>query len=371
MRTKIRRRENKNGTSYQAIVFWGENGKEKQKSKTFKTQKEAKTYLEQIIKNYNNPTSIAKGDALFTSVITSVNKIHSNKIKESTMERYSSLSKKIEKYFEGQKIKEITPKKIEEFYNYILKKPSSRSNANPYNCVKKMHNYLHLVFVYAQKWGYVVQNPVDMVTPPKKERKEVQCWNEKETNIFLNSVKNEPVFYNPVFFALNTGVRIGELCGLRWCDINFKDNIAKIRLQLNRKKELTNLKTKAAKRDIYLSPSIVKMLKNIYNVEQPNINDYVFKTAKKEPFNPISLSKSFTRRVKKCNDVTQITFHGLRHTYVTLCVLKFNIPLHYVSKIIGHSRVSITSDIYFHLDNNTALNPFKQVENLFEIKEVC
>lgn len=369
MRTYIRRRENKNKTTYQAIVEFCENGKRKRKSKTFDKKKDAEEFLKNAIKKYDNNTSVlTKSNTLFNNLIDEVNEVHFQKIKPSTARRYSFFAKKIKKYFVGYKIKDIIPKKIEEFYTFILENPSKRSDANPYSEVEKIHKYLNIIFMYAVKWGYCITNICKTVSPPKKKQKEIEWWTEEEIKIFLGTIKNDKIYYPPIFFALNTGCRIGEVCGLRWQDIDFKNNIIKIRKQRNDKKELVDPKTSAAIRNVPMFLQTKKLLLDIYKENDNNPDDFVFKTTRGEPFTPINLTKSFTYRVEKCvkeyPEVKKITFHGLRHTFVTHMVLKHNIPLYYVSKIIGHEKVSTTSNIYFHLKEDVALDMFKNIQTI-------
>lgn len=362
MRTRIEKIECKKGISYKAIYEYYLDGKRKRPSKTFKRKKDAENFLREITLKYrDNIEIIDKEKKILNDLIYEVHKIHFTKIKESTAKRYISFSKKILLYFNNYKLKDITANKIEHFYSNIINSTYNRINSNPYSEVEKIHKYLHLILEYAVKWGYINNNPLILVSIPKKKKVEIECWNKFEVEIFLNSIKDDLLYYNIFYFALGTGCRIGEICGLRWENIDFDNNIIKIREQLNQKKEIVTLKSTSSRRDIPMTSDIKNLLLKLFYV---NKNQFVFTTENGQPFNPTSLSKSFSCRVEKINGLKKITFHGLRHTFVTICVTEKNIPLEVISKIVGHAKVSITSDIYFHLKNNYILDTFKTIDSI-------
>ena len=377
--------KNKTGNSYKVKYELYENGKRTRPSMTFKKKKEAELYRNELIQKYGGREEFINKDTKKLHILLDeVLVTHKSKVFESTFKRYSSFSRKIKNYFaESISLKDLNVKRIEDFYNAIVNTKSDRTNSNPYSEVEKLHKYFHLVMDYAFKWGYVNNNILNKVCPPKGEKKEVEYWTHKDMNTFLNFISNDLVFYNPIFFSLNTGARIAEVCGLRWGDIDFSNNVVKIRKQLNQSKKLGKLKTSSSRRDVPLFDDLRELLLNLNENTNHNNDDFVFLTKLGQPFSPTSLSKSFGIRVRKCinenPDLKKITFHGLRHTYVTLCVTELHIPIEAISKIVGHSKVSITSDIYFHLNENMAQIYFlnksgfnqKKVENDPKIRSLA
>ena len=377
--------KNKAGNTYKVKFELYENGKRTRPSKTFKKKKDAELYKNELIQKYGGREEFINKDTKnLCDLLDEVLSTHKNKISEPTFKRYSSFTKKIKNYFaESITLKDLNVKRMDDFYNAIVNTKSDRGNSNPFSEVEKLHKFLHLVMDYAFKWGYVNNNILDKVTPPKGEKKEVEYWTHENMNTFLDFIRDDIIYYNPVFFALNTGARVAEVCGLRWGDIDFNTNVVRIRKQLNQSKKLAKLKSASSRRDVPLFDDLRELLLNLYETTNPNDNDFVFKAELGEPFASTSLSKSFSLRVKQCRkenpNLKKITFHGLRHTYVTLCVTELNIPIEAISKIVGHAKVSITSDIYFHLNENMAQIYFlnksgfnqKKVENNPKIRSMA
>lgn len=157
-----------------------------------------------------------------------------------------------------------------------------------------------------------------------------------------------------VLLALYTGVRIGELCALRWRDIDTKNGIIKINSTIQRIqdfKQMTNKKTKliitepksiSSKREIPLTDFLNAIIKNVYN-SNPNA---FFITGTEKPVEPRTMENKFKKYLKEC-EIENINFHALRHTFSTMCIeLAFETKS--LSEILGHSSVSTTLNLYAH-----------------------
>jgi len=174
----------------------------------------------------------------------------------------------------------------------------------------------------------------------------------------LAVVKNDPMEL-PIALAGLSGLRRGEAAGLMWGDINFDRCILNIRKQrtggtLNIKR--SKLKTLGSYRSIRITQTLLEILKR--HKEQQNNNkevlgdDYVdtgFVCC--EPDGSIVNSSNFSKRfthILKQNKFKQIRFHDLRHSFATN-IIRLGIPVNTVSKMLGHSSVTITLDIYAHV----------------------
>jgi len=173
--------------------------------------------------------------------------------------------------------------------------------------------------------------------------------------------------YMPTLVAASTGMRRGEVLGLRWRDVDFAAGT----LQVTQAVEVVGgklgvkpPKTERSARTIKLPPSLAPELER-HRKEQLEQRlklglggrpDLVFTSALGKMLHPDSVSEAFVNKVAEL-EIKPITFHGLRHTHITL-LLRSGVPVHVVSARAGHAKASITLDTYTHLlggeDNDAA-----------------
>ena len=169
---------------------------------------------------------------------------------------------------------------------------------------------------------------------------DANCWSKEEVDFFLNKIKDSNIF-NPVFIDLFTGLRIAELCGLRWCDLDIDKSLLTINNQAvysTQNKELqlmSTLKTSSSHRTIVIPEVLANYLRKIKEEKNPLPEDFIVTNMDGLMENPHCLSMRFKRAVKKFEksleakkkedstideqnymQLNQITFHGLRHTHV-------------------------------------------------------
>lgn len=116
------------------------------------------------------------------------------------------------------------------------------------------------------KWQFIIRNVAEAVSPPKTKKIEMQTWNNEQVKIFLE-VSKESRYYPIYLTAINTGMRRGEILGLRWQDIDFENNILYVRQSLQEVKKvgLTFKEPKSGKsRSITITPSLTKEFKKLY-----------------------------------------------------------------------------------------------------------
>ena len=173
--------------------------------------------------------------------------------------------------------------------------------------------------------------------------------------------------YMPTLLAASTGLRRGEVLGLRWQDVDFKTGTLQVAQAVEivgGKIGIKPPKTERSARTIKLPGSLTsdlerhrkQQLEQRLKVGLGGRSELVFTTPLGEVINPDWLTEAFVNRIKSAG-LKPITFHGLRHTHITL-LLKSGVPVHVVSARAGHSRPSITLDTYCHLlggeDNDAA-----------------
>ncbi|MEI4622112.1 site-specific integrase [Bacillus cereus] len=211
-----------------------------------------------------------------------------------------------------------------------------------------------------------------MCNPPRIETKDIQTWSLEEANQFLQHTENERLHIAYVL-AIYTGMRRGEILGLRWRDCDLEQAKVSIRQTLARvdgKLVFQEPKTKGSKRRITITEEVISALKK-HRSEQNKYklllgpgyidNDLIVCTEDGKPIDPRNLLRHFARMKKETN-VPELRFHDLRHTHATILLLLSENPK-VVSERLGHSRVDITLDIYSHVlpdMQENAANNFEQ-----------
>lgn len=188
---------------------------------------------------------------------------------------------------------------------------------------------------------------------PKENTKKINILTKKEqkkiTNYIVNNINNKNI---GILISMCSGIRIGELCALKWDDIDLKRNLIYINKTLQRiyiKEKNKNIskiiisspKTKNAIREIPISKDLAKYLLSIRGKN----NEYVI-TGNNKYIEPRAYRKYFSSFLKKLN-LEEVNFHVLRHTFATNCI-NLGVNSKTVSELLGHSSVNITLNLYVH-----------------------
>lgn len=230
--------------------------------------------------------------------------------------------------------------------------------------VTHFHNVLHKALKDAVRWGLVSRNVCDLVSPPRRERYEIQALTLEQVHRLLDAAKGhymEALFY----LALATGMRRGELMGLKWQDIDFAQGVLQVRRILSRIPTKmpgkgyveAEPKTQKSRRSIVIAPFALDALKQ-HRKRQLEAklkagpdwqeHDYVFCTSIGTYLNP---TYDILRQLKillKNAGLPDIRFHDLRHSAATL-LLAAGVHPKVVQEILGHSNISMTMDVYSHV----------------------
>ena len=215
----------------------------------------------------------------------------------------------------------------------------------------------------------IPSNPArDVVLPrntQKAKRQKVKHFDNEELKKFLGYLDNLDLnkfrycYENTLYkFLLATGCRINEALALSWSDIDLDNSVVHITKTLNYKQETNSPKSKASYRDLDIDQATVSMLK-AYKVRQiqeawklGRTETVVFSDFIHEYPNNRTLQTRLRTHFKRAN-VTNIGFHGFRHTHASL-LLNSGIPYKELQHRLGHSTLSMTMDIYSHLSKESA-----------------
>lgn len=349
----------KEGSSWSYLVCIGKDnltGKYKYKRKRgFRTKKECEVALAQLITELEKGISLENDKIILSDYLDYWMETYvKSNCSPSTYKRYKLSINDIKKYLGAIKLSKINPLMIEKFYRDVLEDKKISSNT-----LLKTHRTFHLSLKHAQQWQLINTNPCDLVTKPKETKKEIDFWNPTMVKEYLNKLSGHWI-YNITYLACHTGMRVGELCGLRWEDVDLRNGVISVTSQLQRvdgKLTLTELKTKNAKRQISLYPSTIEFLQKIKKTSKvikldefkSNTNDFVFHWDDGRPMDPHYISQNFKESLEYCGIDDIITFHGTRHTHATM-LLKAGTNIKVISKRLGHSNVAFTMDTYVHVN---------------------
>jgi integrase len=220
--------------------------------------------------------------------------------------------------------------------------------------VKDMLVVLKMIGKYAQKKKLMEVELMDIAFPPNENPKKFEVMNRQDEKKLISYLSENFSFENlGMLICLGTGMRIGEICGLRWGDINLDNaeigvNRTVERIYLNSPNEKTRLiieepKTVNSKRKIPLNNSLLKIVKPLKKVVN---NSFYIVTNSETPMEPRIYRKRFEKVLEKL-DITKLRFHGLRHTFATRCIEASN-DYKTVSAILGHASITTTLNLYVH-----------------------
>lgn len=250
-------------------------------------------------------------------------------------------------------IEKLTSLQLQKFYRRLLTEgrvPRIESENQPKGLsaktVRNINQVISSAMDMAVKHKLILSNPTDGCELPKVEHKEMHTIHAEQLGAFLREAKESGV-YELYYLDLATGLRRGELLGLKWEDVDLTHGVIHVRRQVYRidgeVKEVP-LKTKNAYRNISISKDAVEMLKEM---EKHRISEYVFPSPTGGPISPDSVLNMLHRVLKRAG-LPAVRFHDLRHTFATLA-LQNGVDIKTVSGMLGHFSAGFTLDTYAHV----------------------
>ena len=338
-------------------------------------KKDAEVELAKFVTEVQNGLVI-DGKSLKFSEFTEIWKrdYGSKELAPSTYKRYCRmLETRLLPYFGHFYINKIKPTDIMKFYDLLEKDTQLvRKKGNNGSKTKKPlsgktilehHRLLRAMLHKAVYWQLIVANPAERVQPPKARKPKRKSYDDEQTKILLENLEllpSEDTKYKvAIILTVFTGVRLGELMGLEWTDVDFKNGI----ISINRSSQyLSDMgvftkvpKTESSIREIAIPEFIISLLEEykLWYEEQKAIydelwmnSDRLFVQADGKPMHPSTISKWFVKYVGQIG-LPVINFHGLRHTNASLLVAQ-NIDIAVISARLGHAQISTTLDFYVH-----------------------
>ena len=370
--------EKRGKNSYRLSCLAGYNlqGKPIKKTKTVHgTKKEAEIELAKFVADVQNGMVI-EGKSLKFSEFTEIWKrdYGSKELAPSTYKRYCRmLETRLLPYFGHFYVNKIKPTDIMQFYDLLSKDTQLvRKKDNEGNktlkplsgkTILEHHRLLRAMLHKAVYWQVIVSNPAERVQPPKAKKPKRKYYDDDQCKILLENLEQldeEQIKYKTaIILTVFTGVRLGELMGLEWNDIDFRNGIVSI----NRSSQyladtgvFTKMpKTESSIREVAIPDFVISLLEEykLWYEEQKSLygelwinSNRLFVQADGKPMHPSTISKWFVKFIGQIG-LPVINFHGLRHTNATLLIAQ-NIDVAVVAARLGHAQITTTFNFYVH-----------------------
>lgn len=289
-------------------------------------------------------------------------------VKQSTYVRYkNSLDSHIKPKLGSLKINLINTERLQYFFNE--KANSGRLDQSGGLSSKTLSEMLMIIkgiFKFAKSRGEIIQCDVEQIVIKKAyhEMRILSLDEERRLNAVL--FYNQDIYKLGILLCLYTGIRIGELCALKWGNISFEERTLKIdktmqRLQCDHQTKKTEIvisepKSSCSIRSIPLPDFVIKELMKFRN----NDNNYILSMDNKKFIEPRTMQNHFYKYISEAK-IEKANFHCLRHTFATRCVEK-DFEIKSLSVILGHSSVKITLDKYVHVTMQMKRNNMSKVK---------
>ena len=294
-------------------------------------------------------------------------------IKENTIKGYrSQIDHQIKPFIGHKQLASLTTADIQKFYNKIKKE--GRVHPHPIHghvlsdsMVRKIHMMLHEAMEVAVRERNIVRNPTDNTTIPKKTITEKQVLDDSQLNRFLEAIQGEPYWHDFFYVEVMTGLRRGEICGIKWSDIDFNEGTLCIKRSVSTKEgggvSIGETKTDAGVRTIIMPPSVATLLQE---KQADAISEWVFPhyTNPSDPLHPSSAYKKL-KTILKNIELPMMRFHDLRHTFATHAT-DGGVDPKTLAGILGHTDASFTLDTYTHVTGDMQRNAMTVVNSMMQ-----
>lgn len=213
--------------------------------------------------------------------------------------------------------------------------------------VRNINQIISSALSLAKEQKLLSSNPAEACALPKVEHREMKTLPVEQLTSFLREAKETGV-YEMYYIELATGLRRGELLGLKWQDIDMVSGTIRVQRQVARiDGEIVEapLKTKNSYRNVSIGPDAIEVLKE--QKKKVGDSEYVFPSPNGGPISPDSVLNMLHRVLERAG-LPKIRFHDLRHTFATLA-LQNGVDIKTVSGMLGHFSAGFTLDTYAHV----------------------
>ena len=330
-------------------------GKLIRKSVYGKTQKEVRLALSKIVSEMDSGTYAEPSKMKVSQWLDEWLASYTMNIKPATRSAYEEhIRVHIKPSLGDIPLKQLSTRDIQQLYTNLLKERELSPKT-----VRNIHGVLHRTLEQAKLLGYIRVNPADAAVTPRVEKKQVETLDAEDIGKFLAAIRGTKYEY-PLFVAVFTGLRQGELLGLTWDCVDFEHGLLLINKQHNRVKGDTEFRFASLKNDkarvLTVADEVIDVLKLQKQRQESwgaalgngweNPDNLVFTTEFGRYINNKILYQNFKRIAKKLGK-PDLRFHDLRHTYAVNS-LRAGDDIKTVQENLGHATASFTLSTYAH-----------------------
>ena len=291
-------------------------------------------------------------------------------LRPSTYAGYSKdIANHILPFLGSKRITQLKTADIQKHYNRLLESGRIQDNGQGKGLsnatVRGIHMVLREALDSAVREGLIPKNPADGTSPPKIYRNEKQVLTKDQLETFMKLIEGDEEWYDFFYTEIITGMRQGEICGLRWEDFDREKRTLRVARSVdfvNKELVIGETKTDDGKRTIYLPDSLCHILVERQS-QKGAFSEWIFPNLLKPEW-PLNPSRAY-RQLKKLLEIgglPSIRFHDLRHTF-TSHAANSGIAPKTLSEIVGHSKASFTLDHYAHVTSDMQKNAANIVTN--------
>lgn len=355
----------KRGSGYSYVVSLGrddETGRKRQKWVSgFRTKRDAQAALTEALGRVQAGQFADPGRATVAEFLANWLDAVTPSLRPSTVASYRMI---VDHWLVPQvgqvRLASLTPGNLNKAYGRLLTGGGKGGGPLSARSVRYAHTVLGKALSDAIEWGLLARNPARAAKPPRQARPEMKCWDVAEAKAFLSAVADDRLSAMWLLMV-TTGLRRGEVAGLRWSDVDLDTGALAVRhalVTVDYKVLAAEPKTAKGRRTVALDPATVAALRQ-HRARQGEErvaawavwteSGLVFVQEDGRPYHPERLTIMFKRYVKEAK-LPPIRLHDLRHTSATLA-LAAGIHPKVVQERLGHSSINITMDTYSHVVN--------------------
>ena len=287
-------------------------------------------------------------------------------VKPGTCRGYTASALHLRRELGEKPLRQITRTDIQRAYTRIKKSGRIRQDGTAElsdSSVRRAHTVLHACLKAAVQEGLIPQNPTEGAVIPGNHHPPKVILNDEHLERFRTAIEAEPVWQDFFYTEITPGLRLGELCGLKWSDFDEENGRLQVQRSVNAKLEIGETKTETGKRSILLPPSTLRLLRGR---RKTAVSQWIFPSLL-EPEKPTSPRVAYYRLkvILKKEGLPDIRFHDLRHTFATHA-LASGVDAKTLAWILGHTNASFTLDTYTHITDDMQKNAAEIVGGFME-----
>ena len=332
------------------------------KSVFAKTQKELMPKLRQAIEDYQGADFSEDSNITLNEWMDKwLAEYAEPALRQSTVTGYKrNIKNHIKPALGNKQLRFITSRDVQKFYNSLSRKEVNKVGNHKTladSTIRAIHMLLHEILDSAVKANLIFKNPADGAKIPKNNYAPKRILNEEQLEIFMKAILDEPMWHDFFYTEITTGLRLGEICGLKWSDLDESAGKLKIQRSVSQAEggevNIGETKTEKGTRTILLPKGTLKILSER---KKNSVSEWIFPSLL-SPEKPTSPSSAYHRLkvILKGAGLPDIRFHDLRHTFATHA-LTSGVDAKTLSGILGHTNASFTLDTYTHVTTDMQKN---------------